>query len=82
MIDNNVYGDIDAPPLDPVALQRGMTVQTRIFWNNSVAGSRATVKKFRTTPKGDVLVHCCYGHNLSGKPLNKWMPCNVLALAD
>lgn len=78
---NSIYGDIDAPELDPAALKKDLSVQTRIFWDNSVAGSRARVVSFKTGADGKVRVRCNYGQNQSGKSLLKWMPCFALALA-
>lgn len=81
MENNSIYGDIDAPELDPAALKKDLPVQTRIFWNNSMAGSRARVVAFKTGTDGKVRVRCNYGQNQSGQPFLKWMPCFALALA-
>ena len=81
MEENSPYADLPgAVPLDPALLKKNLLVQTRIWWNCSVAGSKAKVVSFKETPKGTV-VRCNYGKYGSGKTILKWMPCDALAIA-
>jgi|TARA_A100001518_G_C1222020_1_gene66885 hypothetical protein len=77
---NSLYPPLNCPELDPTALKRGLEVQTRIFYADSLPGRKAKVVRFWETPKG-WFVRLNYGKNLSGQSLLKTMPCNVLALA-
>lgn len=73
------FPPLNLPAADATLLKRGMAVQTRYFYADSVPGSRATVVRVRNTPKGS-WVRCCYGKNLSNQSLLKWMPADALAL--
>lgn len=75
------YPALDVPVLDVSLLRRGLAIQTRVFYADSIPGNKAHVVRFWDTPKG-VFVRCNYGKNLSGKSLLKTMPANVLALAQ
>ncbi|HFL2868575.1 TPA: hypothetical protein ACGWVL_002949 [Pseudomonas aeruginosa] len=72
---------LDLPALDVARLRRGLAVQTRIFFADSIPGNKARVIRFWDTPKG-VFVRCNYGKNQGGQSLLKTMPANVLVLAD
>ncbi|MDX2309836.1 MULTISPECIES: hypothetical protein [Pseudomonas] len=76
-----LYPALDLPALDVACLRRGLAVQTRIFFADSIPGNKARVIRFWDTPKG-VFVRCNYGKNQGGQSLLKTMPANVLALAD
>lgn len=55
-----LYPDLQLPELDVTLLQRGLAVQTRIFYADSLPVNKATVVRFWDTPKG-VFVRCNYG---------------------
>ncbi|EPV3031772.1 MULTISPECIES: hypothetical protein [Pseudomonas] len=76
-----LYPALDLPALDVARLRRGLAVQTRIFFADSIPGNKAKVIRFWDTPKG-VFVRCNYGKNQGGQSLLKTMPANVLALTD
>ncbi|EIU1447155.1 hypothetical protein H2O04_23160 [Pseudomonas aeruginosa] len=76
-----LYPALDLPALDVARLRRGLAVQTRIFFADSIPGNKAKVIRFWDTPKG-VFVRCNYGKNQGGQSLLKTMPANVLAPAD
>lgn len=74
------YPPLDLPAVEEGMLKRGVAVQTRYFYADSVPGNKAIVVRVRNTPKG-AFVRCNYGKNLSGQSLLKWMPIDALALA-
>lgn len=76
-----LYPALDLPALDVARLRRGLAVQTRIIFADSIPGNKAKVIRFWDTPKG-VFVRCNYGKNQGGQSLLKTMPANVLALAE
>lgn len=78
---NTLYPKLEVPELDPALLKRGLKVQTRIFYADSLPGSKATVVRFWTVQSG-TWVRCNYGKNKGGHSLLKTMPANVLALAN
>jgi hypothetical protein len=77
---HSLYPSLLVPELDYRLLKRGLKVQTRVFYADSLPGREATVVRFWTAHNG-TWVRCNYGKNLSGKSLLKTMPANVLALA-
>lgn len=77
---HSLYPSLPVPELNPTLLKRGLKVQTRVFYADSVPGGQATVVRFWTAYNG-TWVRCNYGKNRSGKSLLKTMPANVLALA-
>lgn len=76
---HDCFPSLDLPELDTSLLKKGLKVQTRIFYADSVPGNKATVVRYWNSPNG-VWVRCNYGKNLSGKSILKTMPANVLAL--
>lgn len=77
---NDLYPSLDLPELDTTILKRGLAVQTRVFFADSIPGRRAKVVRFWAAPNG-VWVRCNYGKNAGGQSLLKTMPANVLPLA-
>ena len=59
---NSLYQPLNCPELNPTALKRGLEVQTRIFYADSVPGNKAKVVRFWETPKG-WFVRLNYGKN-------------------
>lgn len=78
---HSCYPNLAAPELDSALLTKGLRVQTRVFYADSIPGNKATVMRFWTTHNG-TWVRCNYGKNQSGQSLLKTMPLNVLALAQ
>lgn len=76
----SLYPPLDLPELDTSLLKRGLQVQTRVFYADSLPGNKAKVVRFWDSPKG-TFVRLNYGKNLGGQSLLKTMPANVLALA-
>ena len=77
---NDLYPSLKLPALQADQLRKGLDVQTRYFYADSLPGRRATVVRHWTTHNG-TWVRCNYGRNLSGKSLLKTMPADTLALA-
>ena len=70
---------LDLPAVEVERLKRGVVVQTRYFFADSVPGSKASVVRVRKDKHGNYWVRCNYGKNLSGQSLLKWMTADALA---
>lgn len=70
---------LDLPPITEGQIKRGLKVQTRYYYADSLPGNKATVVKYYKV-NNRVYVLCNYGVNLSGQHLLQTMPLNALAL--
>lgn len=77
---HDLYPPLDLPALDTTLLKRGLSVQTRHFYADSLPGKKATVVRHWQTHNG-VWVRCNYGRNAGGQSLLKTMHASALALA-
>lgn len=78
---NVLYPPLKLPAVNAAGLIRGIRVQTRIFFADSLPGNKAIVVRVRKDKHGNDWVRCNYGKNVSGKSILKWMDANSLALA-
>jgi hypothetical protein len=78
---SDLYPALSVPALDTTKLKRGLAVQTRVFYADSLPGNKAKVVRFWTAQNG-TWVRCNYGKNAGGRSLLKTMPANVLALVE
>lgn len=77
---SSLYPPLDLPTVAPTVLKRGLGVQVRYFYADSVPGNQAKVVRHWNTPHG-IQVRCNFGKNLGGQSLLKTMPLDALALA-
>ena len=76
----SIYPALDRTSLMPDELVRGLEVQVRYFYADSLPGTKAKVVRYWDTPAG-INVRCNFGKNLGGQSLLKTMPIDALALA-
>lgn len=75
---HSTFPPLDLPAVEPSALKRGLPVQTRYFYADSIPGNKAKVVRFWDSPRG-IYVRCNFGKNLGGQSILKTMILDALA---
>lgn len=76
----SLYPPLNLPAVQPHQLKRGLEIQTRYFFADSIPGNKGKIVRAWQTAKGHWYVRVNFGKNQGGQSLLKTMVLDAMAL--